>query len=130
MTNAWGTSLCLAVGFVDAISALAVFISAQAITHNAGLGDETQRWSLIRRAAYWGLCISLVTKATYRFDHVYSMDAQESFAQIYIDGFLVFFPVLRALKVISQDHLMTHTNGVARMLNNITRNDGREEPTR
>jgi hypothetical protein len=121
--------LCLAVGIVDAIAAIAIFISAQAITHNAGWNNTTQRWSMIRRAAYWGLSISLVAKSTYRFDHMYEMGAQEGFAQIYIDGFLMFFPILRATRVISQDHLMVHTNGVSKMLKNVTRSDSNGEPT-
>lgn len=122
MSETIGTALCLGLGALEAAVCFMIIISAQAITGDARWsGSKVERWSMVRRVSYWGAAIALAMKAVYRFDHVYPMDASEALPQAYLIIFIAFYPIMRAMRVISQDHILSHGNGVSGMLSDVTR---------
>lgn len=124
MNETAGIVLCFGVGVTELIGCFVVLVSGQAITRDARFnGSCAQRWSMIRRFIYWGAAISLIALAAYRLDNLRSLALLDGIAQIYCALFIVFFPLMRALKVISQDRLVDG-NGVSKMLDRITDGNG------
>jgi hypothetical protein len=107
MNETIGIYLCILVGAMEALGCFALLMSGQAITRNARFGGtDAERWSMIRRLIYWGAAVALAARATYRFDSIRPIDAIDAATQIYIVFFIVVFPTLRALKLITQDRLI------------------------
>lgn len=105
----------LALALEDFSGGLILLWAAMRITTTAGFRTMDGRWALFRRVFYCAGSIALVTLGLYRFDGQYpASDALEFSCQSFMVFLVTIFPVMRALRLITQDQLNTFEAGSQR----------------
>lgn len=90
-------------GIEDIICAIVLLWSALKITAHFGIKTPDNWWALGRRVLYLGTSMALIALGVERFDGSYPVDLGEFTAQSIVLLYVVLFPVLRAIGVITQD---------------------------
>lgn len=67
-------------------------------------GDSQSIWAMVRRAIYTVVAITLFAKTVFTLDGKIVMLPLDSVIWIIVVSSMIFFPALRALGIIDQDH--------------------------
>ena len=89
---------------MDVLGGFAMVALMQQITFGWGWRTVDERWAMVRRIIYAAVAFALFEKGVYRIEHSDPIPIEDGGAQLVILIALILFPLLRALKVITQDH--------------------------
>lgn len=93
-------------GVLDIAAALVLLWAMQRITGHAGLNNQQARWALIRRVTYALVAIALFGLGVGRLSGTYVPSGVTwTVFQVILLIYIILFPMLRALDVVSQDSL-------------------------
>ncbi len=91
---------------LDIVAAVVMVSLMKEITADFGWGTREERWALMRRIMYALVAIALFAKGAYRVKHLEEqLEPLEFWSQIGLVGYIIMFPLLRAVGWISQDKL-------------------------
>lgn len=106
----FGFPIAQILGIEYALAFVGLLWAALTITKHFGWRTTFQRWALGRRVIYFMTAMALLYLGIERFERHYPVDWSELGANTVILLYIVVFPVLRALDIISQDFLIGFQN--------------------